>query len=1012
MSTSDQEFLIAKLVTESVKQVLLEERSILISTLISTVNSHISTAIRELKQELRQEQSQNQLTQQKQEFELELKTRIDELKSQHYQQLERLEQTVRKFVIFTDEVEEIDLSEQVDQLMIDDLVDNLDETFIEFNEFEELKLEVSSLIDGNLADINLDIAEVELRESEESGKFEGFLEAIAQMSSQESSQAPVEELIEASESPKLLEFESKLESEFNNEFKDAIAEPQLVNQDEEDSDLLKYFEPDSILVSSANIFLNDDQSSEALLESTEPEEFISLDSLDIDVDGLNEEFNLFSTADLGFEEDYTENFTRNSEENAISSDFDNSEFLDISFLESELLLSKLEVSETPEPSVDFDIENEVSAEQPDLNEFLSAEISTDDQDESPEIIYDGMDSEFIFEISQQAIETIDEPDLNGFDLDTELNNEFNNLKEGDRSEQTSELAIGTELESEFSLSLLPQNLLLEELEIDQQNLQHIEDQQLSEFADAEDDFWNGAIANSIETPRPKDIWHLGIDFGYSGIRACLFNQSTEINYPLLFNGSSEIFPDIKIGSSEKPVAIHGFKQFLRVGIPYQLQKYWQPLLQWTKDYSIGLKKLQLSTQELLSQIKLASHPQIEDLSEVMAKLETVIIGHPHGWSDAYIFNLRESVIGSGLISDINQILVVDEAIAILFPAMSIQTQQLIIDVGAFTTTLSFISGDSLPQCLSIEYAGVAINQDIVLQMLYPKTKDKFPTTQFITSGIENPEHRTNLQQFLIKSDIGLEALATAEQIKVFFCTHPEATIWQGNLGGKSLKINRADLEIKVIQPFIQSLNDAIAKFTNQLTKQFPKEITHISLAGGIMELSSIRQWLEAKFINSQITNLPSAYLACGLATAPKYPQYLDVNRHQYSDYFLLSEICALDLQEPLNLATLIKKLQNRGVNPKACGDRLSQILTGTFPQGILPWHEPEKSLILPDAYLDPQLLNDKLFTKIGDNDLYTLNIAYSKVLAAYLKMLESSQSSGQNFSEPLVFPVLSFPALR
>ena len=63
----------------------------------------------------------------------------------------------------------------------------------------------------------------------------------------------------------------------------------------------------------------------------------------------------------------------------------------------------------------------------------------------------------------------------------------------------------------------------------------------------------------------------------------------------------------------------------------------------------------------------------EDQSSLDAALEDlqgVILGTPAYWSDAYRFNLREAVLGAGLVGDSSQIFVVEDAIATLLSAVT------------------------------------------------------------------------------------------------------------------------------------------------------------------------------------------------------------------------------------------------------------------------------------------------------------------------------------------------------
>ncbi|HAT15639.1 MAG TPA: hypothetical protein DCS91_20515, partial [Microcoleaceae bacterium UBA11344] len=155
----------------------------------------------------------------------------------------------------------------------------------------------------------------------------------------------------------------------------------------------------------------------------------------------------------------------------------------------------------------------------------------------------------------------------------------------------------------------------------------------------------------------------------------------------------------------------------------------------------------------------------EDQSTLDAALEDlqgVILGTPANWSDAYRFNLREAVLGAGLVGDSSQIFVVEDAIATLLSAVTSVTNlnltpgrsgesiaddrvvrlrsptstvvldeqsliggTLILNAGAATVELALVD---LPEnmqdltyadftCQSFAYAGNAFDQDIICQLL-------------------------------------------------------------------------------------------------------------------------------------------------------------------------------------------------------------------------------------------------------------------------------------------------------
>jgi len=1066
---------VTETLTEAIKQILQEERSLLISSVIAEVNSHlIKTLTKTLSESLKvyfEEQFERQLSTQlaikEKAFELDLQTKIDELKFQHYQQLERLGQAVEQVMTSHSPEQILDEDEIYDRLTDDETDDDFDQftllksesEFFEEHEFtpstpeyQESDLGLNPILIKNEDPDRFIYDEIELnllmnpsKDYESDRPTQDFQKGLSEerLSDEGLLEQELEEQFESetleidselnlfdldniqdlkldSDEFTILEnnFESNLEPEveelkFDDELnlfaessdfdflsddietisnqdinKNSVDNPEInsiPDNNEFDRLALEYdlgeplqpeIEIDSVININDELNLFDLDDNQELVSDTELEEFIAFErNLEQEVEDLklDDELNLFA-------ESATPDFFNDRP------DFPSDEIESIpkaNLLESELSSDPFDIlsSEEIEPIAEI-IVTENSEDISEDTELVSFEDYFED---SPEIIYEGEEYQF----DSELLSAESEVELDG-ELDWELEGE---LSEGDR------LSLDLERELELQQELLNSDSLMENC-LDQLD----RDDELSEFADSEakEDFWaidTGATDLVFNPPVVVHSWHLGIDFGYSAIRACLFNQSTDRVYPLSFDGEEVISTNITIGSGEEALSVQGFKQFLRLGIPYRSDKSWQPLMQWTNKLSTSLKNFQISTQDLLAKIKTATHSELS-ISDIMANLDTVILGYPHSWSDAYIFNLRESVLESGLIANIEKVLVIDQAIALLFPSMPTKSQQLFIDSGVFTTSLGFTLDSSVSgerRFDDLEYAGLGINQDIVLQLLYPKTKGKLPATKFILAGEPNSEHRADLQQFLIKSPIGLEALAIAEQIKLFFSLDLSA-VWQGNLGGKSLKISRSELEIKVIQPFIQSLNDVTDRL---IYGTQPEDITDIAIAGGTMQIPEVREWLESKFANARVSVLSSSNLAQGLAIAPKYSQYLDINRHQYSDYFLLSEICALNLQEPINLVSLMKKLQNRGVNAKACSHRLARILLGQIPAGVLPWQEPEKSLILPDSNLDPDLLTANLFTPVG-NDLYQPNPVYAQLLGAYLKMLESSIN--QSFSEPLVFP--------
>jgi hypothetical protein len=91
----------------------------------------------------------------------------------------------------------------------------------------------------------------------------------------------------------------------------------------------------------------------------------------------------------------------------------------------------------------------------------------------------------------------------------------------------------------------------------------------------------------------------------------------------------------------------------------------------------------------------------------------------------------------------------------------------------------------------------------------------------------------------------------------------------------------------------------------------------------------------------------------------------------------------------------------RGVNIKACRDRLLNILQGDLPDGLFPWQEPEQGVILEDPTLSNDLLAGRLF-ELETDGTYQPNVVKFQQLRIYLQAVISNMS--QSLNEPLVFP--------
>jgi hypothetical protein len=546
-----------------------------------------------------------------------------------------------------------------------------------------------------------------------------------------------------------------------------------------------------------------------------------------------------------------------------------------------------------------------------------------------------------------------------------------------------------------------------------------------------------------EPPEPPynvdDTWFLGIDFGSNSMRASLLNTNTGRVYPLTLTTSdgnplsSEVVFDSNLnGNPDRPldqalshrsasdVAVSNFKSFLKLGLPYRGISAWQPLVQWSHSQQITLKWLVTSLQDLLVTLQSgAAHDKLPDVAEILQNLSGVILGHPPEWSDTYVHNLREAVLNAGLVNQAEQIMVIDQAIAPVLWFMhqnkSIQQITLAIDAGAATTSLCLIKalGDPINRShvysRSIDYAGLGIDQDIVTQLLYPhwqivtnpaRESCNLDHLTLPLPSDPDPTQRALLQQALLSSATGQQLLKFAEQIKLELFSHPDRVQWSQELEGQPLMVQRREVESQILQPYIQRLNRELNLLLS-IAGMTGEDVAEVWQLGGTMAFPSLSRWLVQKLPFANMNTLPSFTVANGLAVAPLFPQLLDISRQQYSDYFLLQEICRLNLRDSITPKSLLLQLQSRGINIKACRDRILTLLQGDLPSGLFPWLEPQKNIVLSDPTLTSELFTGRLFELETDGS-YKPNVVKFQQLNNYLQSILSTMR--QTLSEPLVFP--------
>jgi hypothetical protein len=387
--------------------------------------------------------------------------------------------------------------------------------------------------------------------------------------------------------------------------------------------------------------------------------------------------------------------------------------------------------------------------------------------------------------------------------------------------------------------------------------------------------------------------------------------------------------------------LENFKLPLKVGIPKRQEAggMYEPLLQWSQDRAVSialslqvlralLATLNPSLQgqklgEISDSIKPAnfeglSVPNLicraaglapEMVEAALTNLQGVIVGTPAGWSDAYRFNLREAVLGAGLVGESSQIFAVEDAIATLLGtvipvenvnlapseaiesidlgvktksrtgpmpvpqelfqrsirndrqsalplalnASSVSGGTLILNAGATTVELALVD---LPEnlqdltyadftCQSFDFAGSAFDQDIICQLL-AKNETWGMSIDLPRPGHPDLPSRYQLQQRLQSSDFGLQLLEAARHLKVLL-QHQESFVLE--IGDRRWDVKRRDLESLILVPFVQQLNRELNGLLSRVGMS-SAGINQAICTGGMGSWPAIARWLRQKLPNA------------------------------------------------------------------------------------------------------------------------------------------------------------------
>ncbi|MBT9313063.1 hypothetical protein [Leptothoe kymatousa] len=521
------------------------------------------------------------------------------------------------------------------------------------------------------------------------------------------------------------------------------------------------------------------------------------------------------------------------------------------------------------------------------------------------------------------------------------------------------------------------------------------------------------------------------------------------------------------------IGVNRLKPLLKVAVGHgQTLPNSDPWLRWSDTVELPMLQVLQSMVALLKSVVdrgQAVGLDGDNLAQVWTKLQGVIVGYPTNWPDTYSFNLREAILMAGIITQPEQIVFVEDSIATVLSGLpdpnevsvaetvSLSRQPslyncqwqdgtVVISAGATMTELGLVH---VPKDLSslnygdfalrsFAYAGDALDQDIICQLLLPAERsqplgaDDVATTSWDWQGHLSSEdgdwsqlrlndltlpavghvdwaQRYRLQHRLLTSNLGQSLLAVARHLKLVLQQKSQARI---TLAGQQWLIKRSHLEQLVFLPYIHRINRYLNVLLSQHTVD-AQAIKQVVCTGGSASLPAIARLLRSKFPNATIiqdtyaAELPQSCsrVAYGLVNIARYPHVFNITRQQYSDYFLLMELLRVFPQQPLPVGAIMHLLEQRGINTQACHLHILALLEGHLPPGLVPT-TADRGLICDrttDLPTYRALLQTPLFSKTvteSGGQIYIPNEAQAEQLRAYCNRLLLHKA--QTLEEPLI----------
>ncbi|MEM1367712.1 MAG: hypothetical protein AAGG02_06780 [Cyanobacteria bacterium P01_H01_bin.15] len=425
-----------------------------------------------------------------------------------------------------------------------------------------------------------------------------------------------------------------------------------------------------------------------------------------------------------------------------------------------------------------------------------------------------------------------------------------------------------------------------------------------------------------ETTLTTGPWFLGLAMGETGLSAALWSASADESFPLF---------------QPEDAWSHPFCQPLESAIASEKIYQFLPALDWAiaipTEESIRLANLIESLVAALEDLFRCEAVGLGKIEGQLQSLAGVVWSAPSHLSDNYRFNLREATLKAGLVHQADQIFFLEPTIAqCLAPQSAAPTglttalywgsDHFEILIAKNLADLSKIQRDHLT-VVSLPYGTRQFKQDIFTRLVAPQLADlNAPALPPLSFGSANQV--TTAWPWLKSSLFHRDFQGLCDRQTL---TSHQKT-WRGIYQEQVWQINVSDIETQILNPFWQKIQSLLSA---QLP--FPSSLQSLILCGDPLIRANtllgqtIAKTFPAAKLDDRTQSCTASYEAQNLARLAQSPNLCDHRRHQYEDYFLLSELVQSLPAHSFELEELEQIQIRRGINYPAVQSRLVNLLT-------------------------------------------------------------------------------------